>query len=155
MSNETWSGPKRLRTSDTEREQVAEILRAAMSEGRLNLEEGEERLTAAYAASYRDELAPLTADLPDGGRRALLNTPEARDAARRGLRRHGLIVVSIAMILTGLWIVSGAHFFWPIIPLFFLSMGFLRHARWRRYEPRFAPWNAPHAAHGPHGYRHW
>ena len=35
----TWSGPHRLRTSDSEREQVAEILRAAMTEGRLTLEE--------------------------------------------------------------------------------------------------------------------
>ena len=63
----TFSGPHRMRTSDAEREQVATILRAAMSEGRLTLEEGEERLTAVYAAKFRDELGPLTADLPGGG----------------------------------------------------------------------------------------
>jgi Domain of unknown function (DUF1707) len=153
MSNETWSGPNRLRTSDTEREQIAETLRAAMSEGRLTLEEGEERLATAYAAKYRDELGPLTADLPDGGRRAVLDTPEARAAVRRGLRRHATIVVSIAFILTGLWILSGAHFFWPIIPLIFLFIGLARHARWHHYEPRFsyahrvAPWNAPYRGH--------
>lgn len=147
MSNETWSGPKRLRTSDTEREQIAEMLRAAMTEGRLTLEEGEERLAAAYAAKYRDELGPLTADLPDGGRRALMDTPAVREAARRGLRRHATIVLSITAILTGLWILSGATFFWPIIPLFFLFMGLARHARWQHYEPRYsfghrvAPWN--------------
>ena len=46
----TRSGSPRLRTSDKEREQVAEILRAAMTEGRLDLAEGEERLAAAYSS---------------------------------------------------------------------------------------------------------
>lgn len=136
----------RMRTSDKEREQVAEILRAAMTEGRLNLEEGEERLAAAYAAKYRDELAPLTVDLPDGGRRALAETPAARLATRRSMRRHTAFVVAAALILTGLWVLSGAHFFWPVIPLFFLFGGLFRHARWQRYADthRVAPWNAPH-----------
>jgi hypothetical protein len=147
--NENWNGPNRMRTSDQEREQVAEILRAAMTEGRLTLQEGEERLAAAYATKFRDELAPLTADLPDGGRRALAETPQARLATRRSLRRHAGFVMSIALILTGLWVLSGAHFFWPAIPLVFLVMGLVRHARWRHYEPRYsyahrvAPWNSP------------
>ncbi|HEY0000544.1 MAG TPA: DUF1707 domain-containing protein [Actinoplanes sp.] len=141
--------PGRLRTSDQEREQVAEILRAAMTEGRLTLEEGEERLGAVYAAKYRDELAPLTGDLPGGGRQALAETPAARLATRRGLRRHAAFIVSIALVLTGLWLLSGAHFFWPAIPLTFLVIGLVRHARWRHWEPRYsyahrvAPWNAP------------
>jgi hypothetical protein len=144
----TWSGPNRLRTSDQEREQVATILRAAMTEGRLNLEEGEERLGAVYAAKFRDELAPLTADLPDGGRRALAETPEARAATRRGLRQHAGFVAVIAVALTGLWLLSGAHFFWPIIPLVFLFMGLRRHARYGRYQRQYhyahrvAPWNS-------------
>ena len=141
------SGPARLRTSDKEREQVAEILRAAMAEGRLTLEEGEERLAAAYASKFRDELGPLTADLPDGGRRAVAETPQARLATRRHLQRHAGFVVVVALFLTGLWALSGAHFFWPAIPLVFLVMGLVRHARWRRYgyhyDPhyRVAPWN--------------
>src|SRR4051812_8968531 len=138
-----------MRTSDSEREQIAEVLRAAMTEGRLTLEEGEERLAATYAAKYRDELKPLTADLPDGGRRALADTPGARLATRRSLRRHASFVAVIAVILTGLWALSAAHFFWPAIPLVFLVMGLIRHARWRHWEPRYsyahrvAPWNAP------------
>jgi hypothetical protein len=142
---ENWNGPARMRTSDQEREQIAEILRAAMTEGRLNLEEGEERLASAYAAKYRDELGPLTADLPDGGRRALADTPQARLATRRHLRRHTSFVVLTALFLTGLWVLSGAHFFWPAFPLVFLVMGLVRHARWRRYgyPDRVAPWNAP------------
>ena len=140
----TWSGT-RLRTSDKEREEIAEILRAAMTEGRLTLEEGEERLAAAYAAKFRDELGPLTADLPDGGRRALAETPQARLTTRRHLRRHASFVAMTALFLTGLWVLSGAHFFWPAFPLVFLVMGLVRHARWRHYgyPYRVAPWNAP------------
>lgn len=144
-------GPTRMRTSDAEREKVAEILRAAMTEGRLTLAEGEERLAAAYAAKYRDELGPLTGDLPDAGRRAVAGAggPGARLATRRSLRRHTSFVLLAAGLLTGLWVLSGAHFFWPAIPLVFLVMGLVRHARWSHYEPRYsyahrvAPWNAP------------
>jgi hypothetical protein len=146
----TWSGPNRLRTSDTEREQVAEILRAAMAEGRLNLEEGEERLGTVYAAKFRDELTPLTADLPDNGRRALADTPQAKAATRRDVRRHAGFVAFVAVLLTGLWALSNAHFFWPAIPLAFLVIGLMRHARYGRfrhehyYRHHVAPWNAPH-----------
>lgn len=150
MSNEAWSGPNRLRTSDTEREEIAAILRAAMGEGRLTLDEGEERLAAAYGAKYRDELGPLTADLPDGGRRALLNTPEARAATRRGMRRQTGFVVAISAILVALLILSGGHLLFPIFPLVFLFIGLRRHSRWQDWQDRsgypngVAPWNAPH-----------
>jgi len=147
VNENTTSGPARMRTSDQERERIAEILRAAMTEGRLTLEEGEERLAATYAAKFRDELGPLTADLPDGGRRAVTETPQARLATRRHLQRHAGFVVVVALFLTGLWALSGAHFFWPAIPLVFLVMGLARHARWRHYghhyapHYRVAPWN--------------
>lgn len=145
----TRSGPHRLRTSDTERERVAEIMRAAMAEGRLTLQEGEERLGTVYAARYRDELAPLTADLPDGGRAALAETPRVRSAERRALRRHAGFVAVIALVLTGIWAVSQAEFFWPAIPLAFLVMGLVRHARYGRWAPHYSyrhhvqPWNRP------------
>ncbi|MEV6300741.1 DUF1707 domain-containing protein [Actinoplanes sp. NPDC051861] len=124
----------RIRTSDAEREQVAEILRAAMSEGRLDLTEGEERLASAYASKYRDELKPLTQDLPDGGRRALAHTPQARAATRRSLQRHASFILVIAGLLTGLWMLSNATFFWPAIPLTFLVIGLIKHARYGRYR---------------------
>ena len=145
----TWSGPNRLRTSDAEREQIAKILRAAMTEGRLTLEEGEERLGAVYAAKYRDELQPLTADLPENGRRALAETPEAVAATRRDVRRHATFVAFAAVALTGLWLLSGAHFFWPIFPLFFLFIGLRRHAHqghrahYQHRSQQVAPWNQP------------
>jgi len=95
------AGSSRLRTSDDEREQVAAILRAAVAEGRLSLTDGDERLARTYEAVYRDELRPLTADLPNGGWDALARTPEALDAARRGLRRHASLVALAAGLLPG------------------------------------------------------
>ncbi|GAB7033282.1 DUF1707 domain-containing protein [Streptomyces sp. NPDC021749] len=53
-----------LRASDADRERVAEILRDALAEGRLDMAEFDERLEAAYLARTYGELAPLTADLP-------------------------------------------------------------------------------------------
>ncbi|TNM29093.1 DUF1707 SHOCT-like domain-containing protein [Streptomyces sedi] len=53
-----------LRASHSDREAVAERLREAAGDGRLDLEELEERLEAAFSAKTYGELAPLTADLP-------------------------------------------------------------------------------------------
>jgi hypothetical protein len=58
------STPARWRAGDADREQVAGALRTAHVEGRLGLDEFGQRLDAAFAATYVDELVPLTADLP-------------------------------------------------------------------------------------------
>ncbi|MFE7269822.1 DUF1707 domain-containing protein [Streptomyces sp. NPDC057623] len=55
-----------LRASDADRERVAEVLQDALAEGRLDMEEFEERLDATYKARTYGELAPLTRDLPVG-----------------------------------------------------------------------------------------
>ncbi|MEU3019632.1 MULTISPECIES: DUF1707 domain-containing protein [unclassified Nocardiopsis] len=55
-----------LRISDTERDQVAEILREAAGEGRLDLDELDERLGAVYAAKTYADIQPIVADLPAG-----------------------------------------------------------------------------------------
>ncbi|MGW8062845.1 DUF1707 SHOCT-like domain-containing protein [Streptomyces ziwulingensis] len=56
-----------LRASDADRERVAEVLRDALAEGRLDMTEFEERLDATYRARTYGELAPITRDLPVGG----------------------------------------------------------------------------------------
>jgi len=63
----TGEAPTRIRTSDAEKERFADVLRNAVTEGRLTLEEGDERLATLYAATYRDELPGLLSDLPEGG----------------------------------------------------------------------------------------
>jgi hypothetical protein len=148
----------RLRASDAEREEVATIVRDAVGEGRLDIAEGDQRLSAIYAAKFRDELAPLVSDLPAGHALARAGRPGAdssrgqwgqpqRDFGRgryplgryrggaRGVAAHTGFVVFVAAALTLLWLISGASFFWPAIPLFFLVIGLGRHwgwATWRR-----------------------
>ncbi|MEU3932834.1 DUF1707 domain-containing protein [Streptomyces sp. NPDC029044] len=56
-----------LRASDADRERIAEILRDALAEGRLDMAEFEERLDATYRARTYGELAPITRDLPAAG----------------------------------------------------------------------------------------
>ncbi|QIG44305.1 DUF1707 domain-containing protein [Nocardioides anomalus] len=56
--------PTRLRISDAERHQVAELLREAAGEGRLDLDELDQRLEATYAARTYADLVPITLDLP-------------------------------------------------------------------------------------------
>ncbi|KUN01428.1 hypothetical protein AQI95_31400 [Streptomyces yokosukanensis] len=56
-----------LRASDADRERVAEILRDGLAEGRLDMEEFEERLEAVYKARTYGELTPITRDLPAAG----------------------------------------------------------------------------------------
>jgi Domain of unknown function (DUF1707) len=56
--------PSRLRISDSDRHRVAEVLREAAGEGRLDLEELDQRLEATYAARTYADLVPITLDLP-------------------------------------------------------------------------------------------
>jgi hypothetical protein len=56
--------PARLRISDADRHKVAEVLREAAGEGRIDLEELDERLEATYAARTYADLVPITVDLP-------------------------------------------------------------------------------------------
>jgi hypothetical protein len=58
---------EQLRASDAEREQFAERLHAAVSEGRITLTEYGERVGAVYGARTYGELEPLVADLPSTG----------------------------------------------------------------------------------------
>ena len=56
--------PSRLRISDEDRHKVAEVLRQAAGEGRIDLDELDERLEATYSAKTYGDLVPITADLP-------------------------------------------------------------------------------------------
>ncbi len=56
--------PALLRVSDEDRHKVAEILRDAAGDGRIDLDELDERLEATYAAKTYADLVPITVDLP-------------------------------------------------------------------------------------------
>ena len=70
----TRRDPAQLRVSDADRHAVAEVLRKAAGEGRIDLDELDERLEATYGAKTYADLVPLTADLPVAG------TPHATPA---------------------------------------------------------------------------
>ena len=60
-----------MRAADADREHVADRLRKATAEGRLQTEELEERLEAVFAARTYGELEALTRDLPRESARAV------------------------------------------------------------------------------------
>jgi Domain of unknown function (DUF1707)/Domain of unknown function (DUF4190) len=91
-----------LRASDADREATVSRLHKAATEGRLDADELEERLTAAYAAKFCTDLAQLTADV----------TPPARHPAHpsgapvfvsRPRRTNGLAVASFVASLLWMW----------------------------------------------------
>ena len=92
------SQPPDLRVSDADRERVAERLRDAAGEGRLTVEELDERLERAYAARTGHDLAPLTADLPEASADAV---PAQR---RAGKTRRWIVAVMGGGDLRGRWL---------------------------------------------------
>ncbi|MEU3185200.1 DUF1707 domain-containing protein [Streptomyces sp. NPDC006923] len=59
--------PAGLRASDADRDRIADILREALAEGRLDAEEHAERIDSVYRAKTVGELEPLVRDLPAAG----------------------------------------------------------------------------------------
>ena len=122
--------PPAIRASDAEREAVAARLRRAAGEGRLEPDELEERLGAAFAARTRDELVPLVADLP--GRRARrVRLPRGLAASVAG----GGALVALWMADVGArepLIVGDSDFFWPIVPMLAWGAVLLRRRRPRQ-----------------------
>ncbi|MBO1334633.1 DUF1707 domain-containing protein [Streptomyces sp. VRA16 Mangrove soil] len=56
--------PTVLRASDADRDRIADILREALAEGRLDADEHAERIDRVYRAKTVGELEPLVRDLP-------------------------------------------------------------------------------------------
>jgi hypothetical protein len=90
--------PSQLRISDAERHQVAEILREAAGEGRLDLDELDSRLEATYAARTYADLVPITVDLPAHPHPA---TPVVRPASGTSLVVPGPAKESHLAIMSG------------------------------------------------------
>ena len=78
--------------SDAEREAAVERLRSGAGEGRLDHDELERRVHAAYTARTRAELERVTADLPP--------PPPA-----------GFLVPNVICLIV--WLATGAGSFWP------------------------------------------
>jgi hypothetical protein len=105
-----------LRASQAEREEVVERLRVHTGGGRLELDELEDRVEAAYAAKTRGELAELLSDLPEPPATRL----QRRSHPSGGPPRIVLLLLAIAVfafapasvawlgwVLIGLWFFAG------------------------------------------------
>ncbi|HZB48248.1 MAG TPA: DUF1707 domain-containing protein [Mycobacteriales bacterium] len=120
--------PSDVRVSDADRERVAAILRGAAGQGLLTLAEVDERLAAVYAARYRADLAPLSADLPDGGRPLAPVDRHARARAYAVARAHLAGYLGIVGLLVAIWVATGADsHFWPIWPALGMLPGVVSH----------------------------
>jgi Flp pilus assembly protein TadB len=113
-----------LRAADADREHTAERLRKSHAEGRLDMDEFQQRLEHCYQAKTVGELDELTRDLPrhDDAERPSLRWPQPT-----GARLASLAAIVIALIVVSAAI--GHHVFWLWIPLVFL---FWRMSWWRR-----------------------
>jgi hypothetical protein len=119
-----------MRAADADRQQVAEHLRAALNEGRLDLHEYDERLRQAYEAKTYGDLDGLLTDLPNAAPLARPATSAVQSRAMRdGSASDGATATwlrhvwgswaQVAAVLTVIWAVSsigamGVQDYWPV-----------------------------------------
>lgn len=102
--------PALMRISDADRHQVAEILRQAAGEGRLDIDELDERLEATYAARTYADLAPITHDLPEQAPAHRSGAVPAQPTAAVPARRHDTSIAILGGVdRKGVWEVGPTH----------------------------------------------
>jgi len=109
-----------VRASDAEREEITTALRVHAGDGRLDVEELDQRIEAAYSAKTRQELAALTSDLP--------RAPRAPRDERRGFVEHLRVYVGVIALLVVIWALTGMGYFWPVWPMLGWGIGIVSHA---------------------------
>ena len=131
-----------IRASDHDRESAVEVLRDAYTAGRLNLDEFDERTTAAYAAKTWGDLRELTSDLPaeptlGADLRTLAPKPAMVDAPLQYRSRRPPFVPLLPIALVWLGGAAAAHASAVVIPIVLLCLLSVRMLGWRRrYPPR-------------------
>jgi len=90
-----------LRAADADRHKIADQLKTALDEGRLSLNEYDDRVRQAYAARTYAELLILVADLPRPGVSAAEVSARKAAEVRRAERK-------LPMALLVLWTIWGA-----------------------------------------------
>lgn len=126
-----------VRASDADRERTARSLRAHFAAGRLAAGEFEHRVTQAYQAQTRRDLARLVADLPADrlGRAAR----RFYHGQRLALRYHTATYVAVNGSLIGVWELTGHGLFWPgfvLAPMTALLGSHAAASRWLRKRLR-------------------
>ena len=114
-----------LRIGDVDRQQAAAALGEHYAAGRLDLEEYDTRVAAAYAARTSGELVRLFVDLPDmtAGRPA----PRRRRSGTGSLRAVPVLVL-LALVLVPAFVAVAHVFPFFLIPVLWFWVGRRRHA---------------------------
>ena len=116
-----------LRAGDADREAIAERLRKSHAEGRLDVQEFQERLDGCYNAKTVGELEQLVNDLPS-------ERPKERSVRLQRLRVVPLLAVAFgaAVIAAAVWH-DGGPGLWVLFPfLFMLRFLLWPYRRWHR-----------------------
>jgi hypothetical protein len=109
--------------SDADRDAAADRLRRAAGEGRLQPDELEQRVAAAYRARTVGDLAALTADLPVP---AAPKPPARQRFASMELRERIAAFVTPNLVCIAIWLATGANGgFWPKWVLLFTGIALL------------------------------
>jgi hypothetical protein len=103
--------PSRLRISDDDRHKVAEVLRQAAGDGRIDLDELDQRLEATYHAKTYGELVPITVDLPVAGLAHPLPAPRPAPVPPAGatVRYDNSLAIMSSTRRVGPWVVENQH----------------------------------------------
>lgn len=102
-----------MRASEVEREAAVAELRGHAAAGRLDVDELEQRIGAAFAARTREELADLRDDLP--------TLPQS------DFGEHLRVFVAVQLLLVAIWALTGAGYFWPVWPFMGWGIGLVVH----------------------------
>lgn len=81
-----------MRVSDADRDQVAETLREAAAEGRITLDELDDRLERTYSSQIYADLEPVVADLPSTHGSELAQNPAVGAAPVAGQSGDALVI---------------------------------------------------------------
>ena len=96
-----------MRTSQADRDRVVDRLRTHAAEGRLEVDELEQRIEAALSARTHGDLAEVESDLPR------LDSPRRR--RRSNPFRHDFVAISVLLLF--IWAATGMGYFWPMWPI--------------------------------------
>ncbi|HEX3780425.1 MAG TPA: DUF1707 domain-containing protein [Pseudonocardiaceae bacterium] len=146
-----------MRASDGDRERVVQALQEQVGEGRLTLEEFEERSGAVYEAKTVGDLRKLTSDLPVDLFPRAPQSPfgagspwpqpfpmpavppwQQRQVVHRAGRPNPIIFVVLAFLafaLVGDVLVASASFIVPLVVIGFIVLRLAARGGGRRYPP--------------------
>ena len=115
-----------VRASDADRELVVSELRQHHAEGRLTLEELEERVGTAYRARTKGELVPVLGDLP-----APPSPPAPAPSPWRRVSRYAVPVALVAALAVAAIVTNHAQSLaaWPVLGFFFFRLTYMGRGR--------------------------